>query len=84
MLNDNEQAGAEGCPKKGIHRKGGRGKRQRIRSYPPEFRRRAVMMHIEGGHSQCEVARQLDVPLTTLGNWVAAYRDDGDGAALPR
>jgi transposase-like protein len=77
MLNDNEQAGAEACTRKRMRRKSRRDKRQKIRSYPAEFRRRAVMMHIEGGHSQCEVARQLDVPLTTLSNWVGGYRKDG-------
>ena len=40
-------------------------------------------MHVEGGHSQ-EVARQLEVPLTTLNHWLMAYKQDGDGAALFR
>ena len=61
MLKDNEQAGEGACAKKIMRRKGGHDKQQKIRSYPPEFRRRAVMMHVEGGHSQCEVARQLEV-----------------------
>ena len=67
-----------------MHHASGRDKRQKIRSYPPEFRRRAVMMHIEGKHSQGEVARQLGVPLTTLSSWVGAYRREGEGAALLR
>jgi transposase InsO family protein len=84
MIKDNEQAGEGACTKKTMRRLGGRGKKQKIRRYPPEFRRRAVMMCVEGGHSQWKVARQLDVPLTTLSNWVVAYKRDGDGAALLR
>ncbi len=84
MIKDNEQAGEGACNKKMMRRKGGRDKKQKGRRYPPEFRRRAVMMHVEGGHSQCEVARQLEVPLTTLSHWLMSYKRHGDGAALFR
>jgi len=84
MITDNEQAGEGACTKKIMRRKGGHDKRQKTHRYPPEFRHRAVMMYIQGGHSQGEVAKQLDLSLTTLKKWILGYRRNGEGAALFR
>ena len=48
---------------------------RKIRSYPPEFRLRAVLMHVKEGWQQADVARELGVSATTVGNRVRARVD---------
>jgi transposase len=48
---------------------------ERRRKYSPEFKDEAVPMVVESSRSIAEVARELQVNETTVGNWVAEYRD---------
>jgi transposase len=48
------------------------------RQYTEEFRQAAVKQVIDGGRSIPQVARALEVPKGTLGNWVARARK-GEG-----
>ena len=47
----------------------------KYRKFSPEFRDEAARMVIETSRSIAEVAREIGVSETTLGNWVRAYRD---------
>lgn len=44
--------------------------------YSQELKRQAVKMAIEEGFGVSETARRLSIPMNTLANWVAAYRQD--------
>ena len=59
-------------------------KKRRVRAYPPEFRLRAVLMHLEGGLTQKEVARQVGISPNTFNTWVLAYRREGADSYLFR
>ena len=48
----------------------------RYRKFSPEYRDEAVRMVIETGRSVAEVARDLGINESTLGNWVTQYRRD--------
>jgi transposase len=56
----------------------------KYRKFSPEFREEAARMVIDTSRSIAEVAREIGVSETTLGNWVRAYRDEhaGDEPAL--
>lgn len=43
--------------------------------YSPEFREEAAKMVVEGSRVIAQVARELGVSETALGNWVRAYRE---------
>jgi len=43
--------------------------------YTQEFRQEAVKLVIEQHLSWAKAARQLDLPTSTLGNWVKAYQE---------
>jgi transposase len=47
---------------------------ERRRKYSPEFKDEAARMVVESSRSIAEVAREIQVNETTLGNWVAKYR----------
>jgi len=47
----------------------------RYQKYSPEFREESAKMVVEGTRSVAQVARELGVSETTLGNWVRAYRE---------
>lgn len=53
-------------------------KRKR-RTYTPEFRAEAVALVVEGGVSQCQVARDLGISQSLLSKWVQKAKM----AALP-
>jgi transposase-like protein len=53
------------------------------RKYSPEFKEEAVKMVIETSRSVAEVAREIGVNETTLGNWVAKYRAEHAGEEPP-
>ena len=42
--------------------------------YSPEFREEAARMVVETSRAIADVARELDINDTTLGNWVRDYR----------
>jgi transposase len=45
------------------------------KNYSPEFREEAARMVIETSRSVADVARELGIVETSLGNWVRAYRE---------
>ncbi|HET9779873.1 MAG TPA: transposase [Propionibacteriaceae bacterium] len=49
---------------------------ERYRKFTPEYRDEAVKMVIEGPRPIAEVARDLGINESTLGNWVTKYRDE--------
>jgi transposase len=49
--------------------------------YSPEFR--AARMVVEGSRAIAQVARELGLSETTLGNWVRAYRESHAGDEPP-
>jgi transposase-like protein len=48
---------------------------EKPRKYSPQFKAEAVQMVLETGRQAAEVARDLGVNDSTLGNWVRAWRD---------
>jgi transposase len=48
---------------------------ERRRKYSPEFKEEAARMVVESSRSIAEVAREIGVNETTLGNWVREYRE---------
>ena len=48
-------------------------------TYSPEFREEAAKMVVEGFRVIAQVARELGVSETALGNWVRAYREKHAG-----
>jgi len=48
-----------------------------VESYTPEFRRDSVLLVIASGRPIKQVAKELGINDTTLGNWVRAERKDG-------
>lgn len=53
------------------------------RKYSPEFKDEAAKLVIETSRSIAEVAREIHVNETTLGAWVAKYRDEHVGDDPP-
>ena len=47
----------------------------KYKTYSPEFRDEAARMVIETSRPIADVARELKVSETSLGNWVRAYRE---------
>ena len=57
---------------------------KKYRKFSPEFREEAARMVVETSRPIADVARELGINETSLGNWVRAYRKDhaGDEPAL--
>jgi transposase len=47
----------------------------KYKTFSPEFRDEAARMVVETSRAIAEVARELGVSETSLGNWVRAYRE---------
>jgi transposase len=47
----------------------------KYRNFSPEFREEAARMVIETSRPIADVARELGISETSLGNWVRAYRE---------
>ena len=47
----------------------------KYRTYSPEFKEEAVRLVIETSRPIADVARELQITETSLGNWVRAYRE---------
>jgi len=48
----------------------------KYRKFSPEFRDEAARMVIDTSRAIADVARELGINETTLGNWVKAYREN--------
>ena len=48
---------------------------KKYRNFSPEFREEASRMVIETSRAIADVARELGISETSLGNWVRAYRE---------
>jgi transposase len=55
----------------------------KYRKFSPEFRDEAARMVIDSIRSIADVAREIGVSETTLGNWVRAYREMHAGDEPP-
>jgi transposase len=55
----------------------------KIRNYSPEFREEAARMVVETSRAIADVARELGISETSLGNWVRAYRNEHAGDEPP-
>jgi transposase len=51
----------------------------KYRKFTPEFREEAARMVVETSGPIAEVARELGINETSLGNWVRAYREKHAG-----
>ncbi len=49
---------------------------QKYRKFTPEFREEAARMVVETSRPVADVARELGMSETSLGNWVRAYRKE--------
>ena len=47
----------------------------KYRSYSPEFKEEAVRLVVDTSRPIADVARELQITETSLGNWVRAYRE---------
>jgi transposase len=56
---------------------------QRYQKFSPEFREEAARLVIENDRSIADVAREIGVGETSLGNWVRAYREMHAGDEPP-
>jgi transposase-like protein len=48
---------------------------RKYKNFSPEFRDEAARMVVETSRPIAEVARELGISETSLGNWVRAYRE---------
>jgi transposase len=55
----------------------------KYRKFSPEFREEAARMVVETSRPIADVARELGINETSLGNWVRAYREQHAGDELP-
>jgi transposase-like protein len=55
----------------------------KYRKFSPEFREEAARMVVETSRPIADVARELGINETSLGNWVRAYREKHAGDEPP-
>ena len=55
----------------------------KYRKFSPEFREEAARMVVETSRPVADVARELGINETSLGNWVRAYREKHAGDEPP-
>ena len=55
----------------------------KYRKFSPEFREEAARMVVESSRAIADVARELGINETSLGNWVRAYREKHAGDEPP-
>jgi transposase len=55
----------------------------KYRKFTPEFREEAARMVVETSRPIADVARELGINETSLGNWVRAYRQSHAGDEPP-
>ncbi len=55
----------------------------KYKTYSPEFREEAARMVVDTSRAIADVARELGISETSLGNWVRAYREKHAGEEPP-
>jgi transposase len=55
----------------------------KYKTYTPEFREEAARLVVETSRPIADVARELSISETSLGNWVRAYREKHAGDEPP-
>ncbi len=55
----------------------------KYKTYSPEFREEAARMVVETSRAIADVARELGISETSLGNWVRVYREKHAGEEPP-
>ncbi len=55
----------------------------KYRKFTPEFREEAAKMVVDTSRAIADVARELGISETSLGNWVRAYREKHAGEEPP-
>jgi transposase len=55
----------------------------KYKTFSPEFREEAARMVVETSRAIADVARELGISETSLGNWVRAYREKHAGEEPP-
>ena len=55
----------------------------KYRKFTPEFREEAARMVVESSRPIADVARELGINETSLGNWVRVYREKHAGEEPP-
>ena len=55
----------------------------KYKTYSPEFREEAARMAVETSRAIADVARELGISETSLGNWVRVYREKHAGEEPP-
>ena len=55
----------------------------KYKTYSPEFREEAARLVIDSSRAIADVARELQISETSLGNWVRAYREKHAGEEPP-
>jgi transposase len=55
----------------------------KYKTYSPEFREEAARLVIDTSRAIADVARELQISETSLGNWVRAYREKHAGEEPP-
>lgn len=55
----------------------------KYKTYSPEFREEAARMVVETSRAIADVARELGISETSLGNWVRAHREKHAGDEPP-
>ena len=55
----------------------------KYKTYSPEFRDEAARLIVETSRAIADVARELGISETSLGNWVRAYKDKHAGEEPP-
>jgi transposase len=55
----------------------------KYKTYSPEFREEAARMVVETSRAIADIARELGISETSLGNWVRAYREKRAGEEPP-
>jgi len=55
----------------------------KYKTYSPEFREEAARMVVETSRAIADVARELAISETSLGNWVRTYREKHAGEEPP-
>lgn len=49
----------------------------RGRNYDKQIKMEAVSLVVDNGKTIASVARELEIPKSTVGKWVASYKDNG-------